>query len=149
DGPRRALAAHLAHPERRRRLLDDGSTHERKYCMPLAEVHKHALFGEGHPPADWLRLSVGEEKVHLGRPHYEGLVNPLKLARCVSLLGRSDELARHLAAVAESVTFVTEVSACEENPDFYDLTVDGHSNYLAGERGLVAIHNTGTNFSAL
>ena len=38
---------------------------------------------------------------------------------------------------------------CEGNPDFYDLTVATHSNYLAGETGLVAIHNTGSNFSAL
>ncbi|MFO0925770.1 MAG: LAGLIDADG family homing endonuclease [Gemmataceae bacterium] len=38
---------------------------------------------------------------------------------------------------------------CCENPDFYDLTVACHNNYLAGEGGLVAIHNTGSNFSSL
>ena len=52
-------------------------------------------------------------------------------------------------AIAESLVRVTAVEPCRANPDFYDLTVEKHSNYLAGERGLVAIHNTGSNFSNL
>ena len=47
------------------------------------------------------------------------------------------------------MAFVFEVEPCKHNPDFYDLTVASHSNYLAGEGGLVAIHNTGSNFSSL
>src|SRR5262249_10754176 len=62
---------------------------------------------------------------------------------------RNDLLTERLGRIARSLAFVTAVEPCTENPDFYDLTVASHSNYLAGEAGLVAIHNTGSNFSSL
>src|SRR5262249_56164735 len=48
-----------------------------------------------------------------------------------------------------SWAFVFGVEPWREEGDFYDLGVASHSNYLAGEGGLVAIHNTGTNVSSL
>jgi ribonucleoside-diphosphate reductase alpha chain len=151
-GPERReeFASLLNHPERKRRLLEYApSAHERKFCMPLAEELATELFGDGHAPADWLRLPVGSETLHLGRLHYEGIINPKKLERGLSLLERNDLLAERLGRIARSLAFVASVEPCGDNPDFYDLTVATHSNYLAGEAGLVAIHNTGSNFSSL
>ena len=117
--------------------------------MPLSEALTGELFGEGHAAFDWQRLPVGAGTLHLGRLHYEGLVNPFKLERGLALLERDDAVGDRLGRVARSLAFVTTVEPCTDNPDFYDLTVARHANYLAGETGLVAIHNTGSNFSAL
>jgi ribonucleoside-diphosphate reductase alpha chain len=147
--PRAEFAAHLTHPERRRRLLDYApSAHERKFCMPLAKGLAHELFGE-HPAGDWLSLPVGGTALHLGRLRYNGIINPKKLQRALALLDRGDPLAERLDRISRSLAFVKSVEPCTHDPDFYDLTVATHSNYLAGESGLVAIHNTGSNFSAL
>jgi ribonucleoside-diphosphate reductase alpha chain len=147
---RQEFAAWLTNPGRRHRLLDYcPSAHERKFCMPLAGPLARGLFGEGHAAADWLKLPVGGEALHLGRLYYEGIINPKKLERGLALLRRDDVVAERLGRMARSLAFVAAVVPCAGNPDFYDLTVAEHSNYLAGESGLVAIHNTGTNFSAL
>jgi len=147
---REELAARLVHPKRRERLLEYvPSAHERKFCLPLSNELASELFGGERPAADWLKVQVGGETLHLGRLKYEGIINPKKLERAISLLQRDDLLAERLARVARSAAFVTSVEPCEGNPDFYDLTVASHSNYLAGETGLVAIHNTGSNFSSL
>ncbi|MFN7971830.1 MAG: LAGLIDADG family homing endonuclease [Acidobacteriota bacterium] len=53
------------------------------------------------------------------------------------------------ARAARGVARVIAVAPAERDVDFYDLTVARHACYLAGEGGLVAIHNTGTNFSVL
>ncbi len=146
---RRDLAGHMAHTDRRAKLLDySPSAHERKFCMPLAEHLAVELFGD-HSPADWLKVEVGGETLHLGRLKYGGIINPKKLDRGIALLQRNDLLAERLARISRSAVFVTSVELCTDNPDFYDLTVARHSNYLAGEGGLVAIHNTGSNFSAI
>lgn len=149
DDARRAFVAHVVHPERRARLLGYApESHERKFCMPLSEPLARELFGD-RLPAEWLRVPVGDATVHLGRLRDEGMISPSKLLRCLAQLGRTDAMAASLARVARSARFVCEVEPCTENPDFYDLTVATNNNYLAGEGGLVAIHNTGSNFSAL
>ena len=84
---REEFAALLWHPERKRRLLEyNPSAHERKFCMPLSEALAGELFGQEHAPAEWLRLPVGEETLHLGRLYYEGIINPKKLERGLTLL---------------------------------------------------------------
>ncbi|HZO17306.1 MAG TPA: LAGLIDADG family homing endonuclease, partial [Polyangiaceae bacterium] len=147
DEARIDLAAYLAHPDRKRRLLDYDPPQEREFCMPLAKRLVEHLLGSEQAPSEWLRLQIGDELFHFGRLRYEGLVHPQKLARVIRALGRDDFA--WLARIAQSLAFVQEVEACTDNPDFYDLTVAQHENYLAGEAGLVAIHNTGTNFSAI
>jgi ribonucleoside-diphosphate reductase alpha chain len=150
--PRHEVARQMANPRRAARLTAYAPPHERKFCMPLADEIGLGLFGHDVPAAEWSRLPVGPsgERVHLGRLHYEGLINPLKLERAIGLLERPGEAElERLARLARSAAFVTHVGPCSDDPDFYDLTVARHSNYLAGERGLVAIHNTGTNFSRL
>ncbi len=153
---RRELAGNLAHPVRRARLLRDDRPHERAFCMPLDVLWRERLFGGGHPAGDWLAMPVGEETFHLGRLHYEGIVNPVKVRQIVEEIDRdrtgvaaTREELDFINRVAESITFVTGVEECQDDPEFFDLTVAEHSNYLAGERGLVAIHNTGSNFSNL
>ncbi len=148
DAERAPLAKHLTHPDRLRRLMTHDVQHERSFCMPLSESWKRRLFGEAAAPAEWLSMVVGGEPMHLGRLQYEGLINPLKLGRALDLLEPSSDT-DFLRRIADSVVFVRSVEACEDDPDFYDLTVADHSNYLAGETGLVAIHNTGTNFSRI
>ncbi|MBI5514643.1 MAG: hypothetical protein HY909_12785 [Deltaproteobacteria bacterium] len=146
---REALAARMSHPTRRQRLLEyapDG--HERKFCMPLSRGLALELFGD-RPPAAWLKTPVGDDTVHLGRLQYEGLINPTKLLRCLEALGRRDALGETLGRVARGALFVASVEPCRDDPAFFDLTVASRNNYLAGEAGLVAIHNTGSNFSAL
>ncbi|HKX74725.1 MAG TPA: LAGLIDADG family homing endonuclease [Acidimicrobiia bacterium] len=147
---RDALASLMSHPHRRQRLLEHvaGRAGERAFCMPLSRDLAQNLFGK-RPPADWLRVRLGKDSFHLGRLHYEGLVNPRKLQRAVAVIDRQDELASTVSRVAGSVAFVSSVTTCTTNPDFYDLTVANHSNYLAGRYGLVAIHNTGSNFSSI
>ncbi len=143
---RHDLGRHLTHPERRSRLLEYDTKHERMFCMPLSKQMSSEAFGE-HAPADWLRVPIGDETFHLGRLRYEGLVNPTKLDRAVAVMDRQEPVLDLVSQVARSIAFVTSVEACTDDPDFYDLTVAHHSNYLAGETGLVAIHNTGSNFS--
>ncbi len=145
---RAALAHHLTHPSRREKLLGYQPPHERKFCMPLSQAWAEQLFGQ-HRAGDWLKLPVGGETLHLGRLHYNGLINPLKLERATALLEAPEPDTEFLTRVAGSLAFVTSVQPCTDNPDFYDMTVANSSNYLAGETGLVAIHNTGSNFSAL
>lgn len=94
---RMILAAHMAHPERKRKLIDYApSAHERKFCMPLHDDLKHDLFGRDHAPATWLRMPVGDTTVHLGRLQYEGIVNPIKLVQAVSAMARTDEIATNV-----------------------------------------------------
>jgi ribonucleotide reductase alpha subunit len=149
DEVRATFAALLSNPKRRANLAGySPENHERKFCMPLSEGLALELFGD-RKPADWMKVPVGERTEHLGRLKYEGLINPHKLERCLAALGRTDALGQMLGRVARSAAFVTEVEPCTDNPDFYDLTVAAHNNYLAGEGGLVAIHNTGSNFSPI
>ncbi len=145
-GLRLELGGHLTHPARREKLMAAGVRHERSHCMPLSDEFASDLFGE-HEPSTWLRMPVGESTFHLDRLRYEGVVNPLKLGQTLAVLERDDETTRKLSRIADSLAFVTDVTRCTDDPDFYDLTVARHSNYLAGESGLVAIHNTGSNFS--
>ena len=53
------------------------------------------------------------------------------------------------AQIADGIAVVTDVSACTDDVPFNDLTTRHTNTYLAGENGLVMIHNTGTNFSNL
>ena len=109
------------------------SAHERKFCLPLAHELATDLFGDDRPAADWHKVTVGGETLHLGRLKYEGIINPKKLEKAIGLLERTDLTAERLARIARSAAFVMSVGPCEGNPDFYDLTVATHSNYLAGE----------------
>jgi ribonucleoside-diphosphate reductase alpha chain len=147
---RLAVAGYMSHPGRKQRLLDhtEGRQGERAFCMPLSTELARELFGD-RDSTEWLGVTLGDERFHLGRLRYENLINPRKLDRAVGVLDRQDELAQRIGRIARSIAFVTSVDPCDDDPDFYDLTVANNSNYLAGENGLVVIHNTGSNFSQI
>ncbi|RJQ11621.1 MAG: adenosylcobalamin-dependent ribonucleoside-diphosphate reductase [Bacillota bacterium] len=54
-----------------------------------------------------------------------------------------------LKALASGWTVVERVAPASTPQDFYDFTVEGHNNYLAGRGNLAVIHNTGFSFSRL
>ena len=93
----------------------------------------------------------GGERFHVGRLVYEGIVNPAKVLAAIAARPEEqvDAELERIRLVAEGVTFVTDVAPCVEDVQFNDLTTRNTNTYLAGERGLVVIHNTGTNFSNL
>ncbi|MDW8395056.1 MAG: adenosylcobalamin-dependent ribonucleoside-diphosphate reductase [Anaerolineae bacterium] len=75
--------------------------------------------------------------------------DPYAVQHTLAQLPHEDDFAHRLARIAESAAFVVSVQPTDDASAFYDLTVADHANYLAGEDGLVVIHNTGTNFSKL
>lgn len=54
-----------------------------------------------------------------------------------------------LESIAYNSSTVDNISTSSNNKPFYDLTVQNYSNYIAGEYGMAAIHNTGFDFSRL
>jgi len=91
----------------------------------------------------------GGQRFHVGRLVYEGIVNPAKVLDAIAAKPEVEvdsELER-VRLVAEGVSFVTGVGPCISDVAFNDLTTSNTNTYLAGEHGLVVIHNTGTNFS--
>ncbi|MBI5410579.1 MAG: HNH endonuclease, partial [Nitrospirae bacterium] len=149
---REEIGKRMANAMRRERLLAQPGDHRDAFCMPLDPAMLNRIIRLPERSSDWLNVLVEDTGFHLGRLKYEGLVNPHKLRSILMAAGAERDLgpeAEMLMRVAESATAVTEIDYLEEDIDFYDLTVRQHNNYLAGERGLVVIHNTGTNFSKL
>jgi|GEM_PF-9730 len=149
--PRRraAIAEHLATPRHRACLDDDGRAGRRQFCMPLSSSLGERIF----PLAEdsWLHSDVGGQRFNVARLVYENLVNPRKLLAGIERLPEAavDAQIERARVVAEGVAFVTSVAPCTDDVPFNDLTTRSTNTYLAGERGLVVIHNTGSNFSAI
>jgi ribonucleotide reductase alpha subunit len=138
--PRRIAASNLHIAEKLQR---------RRYCMRLNNDVISKLFPGINGPSS-LKWAVGETHFNLVRLFYSNLINPYKLARILEVLpGVDDALKSLLKNVIASAAFVKAVKPLGKDVDFYDLTVDKNNNYLAGERGLVVIHNSGINFSSL
>jgi ribonucleoside-diphosphate reductase alpha chain len=146
--PRRAwFVSQLETPRHRVALARDDDRGFRRYCMPLAESIGDRIFPRAE--GEWLHADVGGERFHVGRLVYEGLVNPQKLLAAISRMPESavDADIERARIVAEGVAFVVSVEDIEEDVAFNDLTTRRTNTYLAGENALVAIHNTGSNFS--
>ncbi len=99
-------------------------------------------------------VSVGGERMWLHRAKWMKGLGERKLLRLVGALrgvlpaeywSRLDLLER----LAQGWTTVSGVTPAAEPTTFYDFTVEGHNNYLAGEANLAVIHNTGFSFSRL
>ena len=99
-------------------------------------------------------VSVGGERMWLHRAKWMKGLGEWKLLRLVGALRgvlpaeyrpRLDLLER----LAQGWTTVSGVTPAAEPTTFYDFTVEGHNNYLAGEANLAVIHNTGFSFSRL
>ena len=99
-------------------------------------------------------VSVGGERMWLHRAKWMKGLGEWKLLRLVGALrgvlpaeyrSRLDLLER----LAQGWTTVSGVTPAAEPTTFYDFTVEGYNNYLAGEANLAVIHNTGFSFSRL
>lgn len=137
----------LSHPGRRYDLVRERESWGRNFVAPLAPSWHAKAFVAPEKAAQWLALPVGNQVFHMGRLQYSGVVNPVKMMAALDASETSTEELLGLRRIMESIRFVTEVSTPIEESLFFDLTVATNNNYLAGEKGLVAIHNTGTNFS--
>ena len=143
------IGSFMSHPDRKKKLSEPIiKSQGRNTCMKIDRELLCNLIGFPKQKGDWFSVKVGEKKFHLGRVEYEGIINPAKLSEILDELPQNDEIER-LKLIAESITFVSSVEQCDSDPDFYDLTVNSNSNYIAGSGGLVTIHNSGTNFSSL
>jgi len=94
---------------------------------------------------------VKNEKVSLGQWHTRGRVSKavlVKMLRKLYEVTDSEEVERMLHLI-EGLEVIREITTTNEPKTFYDLTVEKYQNYLAGENGMVFVHNTGLNFSKL
>ncbi|HUY11531.1 MAG TPA: LAGLIDADG family homing endonuclease, partial [Candidatus Dormibacteraeota bacterium] len=144
---RAAILANLATPKHVAALERDDERGRRQYCLPVAPDLAQKLFPERDQYG--LHGTSGNRSFHVGRLVYEGIINPQKILAAIAAKPESeiDADIERLRLVAEGVAFVTDVSQLEEDVAFNDLTTQSTNTYLAGERGLVVIHNSGSNFS--
>ncbi len=94
---------------------------------------------------------IKNEKVSLGQWHRRGRVSKAVLVKMLRKLydtTKSEDVKRMLHLI-EGLEVVKEINVTNEPKTFYDLTVERYQNYLAGENGMVFVHNTGLNFSKL
>ncbi len=140
----------MSNPGRKERLSESllRENHRKRFTIPLSEEIFGQAFDIPSKTSNWLSYSVGTSTFHLGRLKYEGVINPVKLKRLLFEVDTTDAT-EFLKRISESATFVESIETTDENPEFFDLTVNKNNNYLAGQHGLVVIHNTGTNFSNL
>ena len=91
------------------------------------------------------------EKISLGQWHVRGRVSKAVLVKMLRKLYDSTkaEDVRKMLHLVEGLEVVKEITTTNEPKTFYDLTVENYQNYLAGEDGMVFVHNTGLNFSKL
>ena len=143
------IVQHLATPKHVTALERDDQKTRKSFCLPVSSRISDQIFTKNDN--DLLHGFVGDESFHTGRLTYEGIINSQKLLSAISALPEARVTAEieQLRLVAEGVAYVTEVEPCAENVMFNDLTVRRNNTYLAGEDALVAIHNTGSNFSSL
>ena len=96
---------------------------------------------------------INGEKVSLGQWHKRGKVAKATLIRFLrKLIGHVDEGREEIIKMlhlVEGLEVVKEITTTSEPKTFYDLTVEKYQNYLAGENGMIFVHNTGLNFSKL
>ena len=143
------IVRHLASTALIEALGRDEEWNHRAFCLPLSSRLIDAIFAPR--PDDVLPVFVGEGSFHTGRLAHAGLINSQNVVHAIAALPESAVTAEieQLRLVAEGVAYVTDVGRCEDNVAFNDLTVRRNNTYLAGEDALVAIHNTGSNFSQL
>jgi ribonucleoside-diphosphate reductase alpha chain len=91
------------------------------------------------------------KKFSLGQWNKKGVIAKATLVKFLRELNSilSVKQLGDLIPLLESLEVVKSVSTTKENKTFYDLTVKNFQNYLAGDNGLVFIHNTGFSFSRL
>ncbi|ASJ10293.1 ribonucleotide-diphosphate reductase subunit alpha [Thermococcus sp. P6] len=98
---------------------------------------------------------IDGEKVSLGQWHKREKVAKATLVRFLRKLiehvdeRKEKEEIKKMLHLIEGLEVAREITTTNEPKTFYDLTVENYQNYLAGENGMVFVHNTGLNFSKL
>jgi len=157
------LSSWLRTPSKRERLADVQTAlcHNTHPRIPLPFHALEGLLKEVGVPTDRLPIHkgpvrVGEELIWLSRAKWGQGIGEDTLCKLVKALrrilppARQPELDR-LEALAEGWAVVATVRPAPQEEPFYDFTVEGFNNYLAGGAGgkLTVVHNTGFSFSRL
>ncbi len=150
------IGKHLQNREKRDKLEDLLNKHKGgTFGLPLNfETFKQwaSKYGvEFKTNGSQTLVIVKNEKVSLGQWHTRGRVSKavlVKMLRKLYEVTDSEEVERMLHLI-EGLEVIREITTTNEPKTFYDLTVEKYQNYLAGENGMVFVHNTGLNFSKL
>ena len=150
------IGKHLQNREKREKLEDLLNKHKGgTFGLPLdfetfkQWASKHGV--EFKTNGTQTLAIVKNEKVSLGQWHTRGRVSKavlVKMLRKLYEVTDSEEVERMLHLI-EGLEVIREITTTNEPKTFYDLTVEKYQNYLAGENGMVFVHNTGLNFSKL
>ena len=150
------IGKHLQNREKRDKLEDLLNKHKGgTFGLPLdfetfkQWASKHGV--EFKTNGTQTLATVKNEKVSLGQWHTRGRVSKavlVKMLRKLYEVTDSEEVERMLHLI-EGLEVIREITTTNEPKTFYDLTVEKYQNYLAGENGMVFVHNTGLNFSKL
>ena len=94
---------------------------------------------------------VNGKKFSLGQWHKRGVVAKATLIKFLRKLKEivKEEEVEKILRIVESLEVVKKISITRKDKVFYDLTVDKYQNYLAGDGGLLFVHNTGFSFSKI
>jgi ribonucleoside-diphosphate reductase alpha chain len=146
------IAGHMADAARIRRLMERDA--QPQHAIAISQRMLQELFSETPLDAtgiDSLRVRTAAGPMHVGSLTCERLLSKQQIdaaLQCIRDADRSPAL-RLLSRVTKHVTFVSSIEPAVQDVPFNDLTVRNHNTYLAGEHGLVVIHNSGANFSKI
>ncbi|NJE11131.1 adenosylcobalamin-dependent ribonucleoside-diphosphate reductase [Thermococcus sp. MAR1] len=150
------IGKNLQNAEKRRKLEELLSEHKGgTFGLPLSfEAFKQwaSKYGVEFKTNGSQTLAIIEnEKISLGQWHTRGRVSKAVLVKMLRKLHdvTGSEEVKEMLHLIEGLEVVKEISTTNEPKTFYDLTVENYQNYLAGENGMVFVHNTGLNFSKL
>jgi len=146
----RLIANNISNRKRKQLLTKSiNRKHRSSRCIPLQKEILSNFIELPEKAGQWLSLEVNQERFHAGRLMYGSIINPQKLIRLIQSSQVKNKLSNFLTNIAEGVSFVTSIEPIKKDVDFYDLTIEKNTNYLAGENALTTISNTGSNFSSL
>ncbi|USS40276.1 adenosylcobalamin-dependent ribonucleoside-diphosphate reductase [Thermococcus aggregans] len=150
------VGKHLRNKEKREKLENLISKHKGgTFGLPLSFeafkkwASKHGV--EFKTNGSQTLAIIKNEKISLGQWHTRGRVSKATLVKMLRKLydATGAEDVRKMLHLVEGLEVVREISTTNEPKTFYDLTVEKYQNYLAGENGMIFVHNTGINFSKL
>jgi ribonucleoside-diphosphate reductase alpha chain len=133
------VARFMADEGKRQRMGRCASTAGQHDCYAMPDVLRQALETASAALSD-------EERQHLGFYHGHHRRSRISRIWLNRWLARFPQLA-DLIRFAMSLRPVERIErALPLSETFFDFTVDGHNNYLAGNRGLAVIHNCGIGY---
>ena len=153
------LGHYMKHPGKKARFKERADiTHSAEPAMIPYEFLYQALKEAGvnlHTTAIWRsQVQVGKQRFWLARWRQMGKLSlPKALALLEELEAVSEgEMKRTVSRVRRmlpNLSRVVKIERGQYNGPFYDFTVEGLQNYVAGVEGLTVVHNTGFSFSRI